>query len=90
MIVDSIIKIKPFRLVLGCITDRDNQGEVTVSLRSDYQVPFSGPPRQVVKSCHGSQGSQESGAILVGDMSRTKEMTGAAKVRSVPSTAEKR
>jgi hypothetical protein len=32
-----IIRIKPFRLVLGSITDRDNQGEVTVSPGSDYQ-----------------------------------------------------
>jgi hypothetical protein len=29
--VDLIIRIKPFRLVLGSIADRDNQGEVTVS-----------------------------------------------------------
>jgi hypothetical protein len=34
--VDLIIKINPFRLVLGSITDRDNQGEETVSSGSDY------------------------------------------------------
>jgi hypothetical protein len=33
-----IIRIKPFRLVLGSITDRDNQGKVTtVSPGSVYQ-----------------------------------------------------
>jgi hypothetical protein len=35
--VDLIIRIKPFRLFLGSITDRDNQGEETVSPGSDYQ-----------------------------------------------------
>ena len=35
--VDLIIRIKPFRLVLGSITDRDNQDEVTVSPGSEYQ-----------------------------------------------------
>jgi hypothetical protein len=28
MLLFSIIKIKPFRLVFACITDIDNQGEV--------------------------------------------------------------
>ena len=35
--VDLMIRIKPFRLVSGRITDRDNQGEVTVFPGSDYQ-----------------------------------------------------
>ena len=56
--------------------DTSGQGGVATDIFQDQQ--------------HSMQGRQESGAILVGDMSRTKEMTGAAKVRSVPSTAEKR
>jgi hypothetical protein len=40
---DSIIKIKPFRLVFVCITDFDNQGEVPKGsiIDRDNQASFS-------------------------------------------------
>jgi hypothetical protein len=41
--VDSIIKIKPFRLVFASITDSDNQGEVPNGsiIDRDNQTSFS-------------------------------------------------
>ena len=37
LVTNTVIRINPFRLVLGSITNRDNQGDVTVSPGSDYQ-----------------------------------------------------
>jgi hypothetical protein len=45
-----IIRIKSFSLVLGSITDRHNQGEVTASPGSDYQRADQGLDNQAQKS----------------------------------------